>query len=122
MQQETELQMDDEQSATCMNNIFANLTKDYPEIKDEWLLMQCMYSLQLINVESVHTELQKINSNKAPGPYGPHIEILKMLNRLQYPSQKFLMNRFKQTPYHRFGKSTRYLEFLKLSHVRLSRN
>ena len=38
---ETRIPMNDQQPADYINNFFANLTKDYPEVKSEWLINQC---------------------------------------------------------------------------------
>ncbi len=50
---ETNLQMNDKQSADSINNVFANLTTNYPHISNEWLEMQCPDDLPLISVEEV---------------------------------------------------------------------
>ena len=74
----TGLQMDDKQSACYINNFFANLTKDYPKLKEDWLELHCANNLPLITVDQVRQEQQKINVNKAPGPFDPFIRILKI--------------------------------------------
>ena len=79
---ETNLQMNDKQSADSINNFFANLTLNYPHISNEWLEMQCPDDLPLISVEEVARELNAINVNKAPGPNDPPLKILKMFSKL----------------------------------------
>ncbi len=44
----TGLQMNDKQSACYINNFFANLTKDYPKLKEDWLELHCTNNLPLI--------------------------------------------------------------------------
>ena len=78
---ETNLQMNDKQSADSINNFFANLTTYYPHISNEWLEMQCPDDLPLISVEEVTRELNAINVNKAPGPNDPPLKILKMFSK-----------------------------------------
>ncbi len=70
--------MDDKQSPCYINNFFANLTKDYPKLKEDWLEFHCTNNLPLITVDQVRQELQKINVNKAPGSFDPFIRILKI--------------------------------------------
>lgn len=43
-------QMDDKQSACYKNNLFANLTKNYPKVNEDWLNFQCTENLPLITV------------------------------------------------------------------------
>ena len=74
---ETELELDNKQSATIINDFFADLTKDYPRINEEWIELQCSDSLPYVNVEHVQKQLMKINVNKAPGPNDPVLKILK---------------------------------------------
>ena len=78
---ETNLQMNDKQSADSINNFFANLTTYYPHISKEWLEMQYPDDLPLISVEEVTRELNVINVNKAPGPNDPPLKILKMFSK-----------------------------------------
>ena len=69
--------MDNKQSPTIINDFFADLTKDYPRINEEWIELQCSDSLPYVNVEHVQKQLMKINVNKVPGPNDPVLKILK---------------------------------------------
>jgi hypothetical protein len=50
---ETELELNNKQSATIINNFFADLTRDYPRINEEWIELQCPDSLPNVSVEDV---------------------------------------------------------------------
>ncbi len=76
---ETNLQMNDKQSADSTTN---NLTTNYPHISNEWLEMQCPDDLPLINVEEVAGELNTINVNKAPEPNDLPSKILRRFSKL----------------------------------------
>ena len=56
---DTQLHMDDKWTANHINEFFANLTKDYPKVNNEWLELQCPRNLQLVSVEEVREELEK---------------------------------------------------------------
>ena len=56
MDPSTGLQIDNKQSACYINNFFANLTKDYPKVSEDWLELLCTENLPRITVEQ---ELQK---------------------------------------------------------------
>ena len=79
---ETGHQMDDRSTANLINEFFANLTKDFPKVKDEWLDLQCSENLPLLSVEEVYEKLQKTNISKSPGPYDPfHEQVCSSVNR-----------------------------------------
>ena len=46
-------------------------------MSEDWLELLCTENLPRITVDQVQQELQKINVNKAPGPYDPILKILK---------------------------------------------
>ena len=69
--------MNNKQSATIINDFFADLTKDYLRTNEEWIELQCPDSLLYVNVEYVQKQIMKINVNKAPGPNDPVLKILK---------------------------------------------
>ena len=50
---ETELELNNKQSVTIINDFFADLTKHYPRINKEWIEVQCPDSLPYVNVEDV---------------------------------------------------------------------
>ena len=74
---ETELELNNNRSVTIINYFFADLTKDYPRINEEWIDLECPDSLPSVSVEDVQKQLMKININKAPGPNDPVLKILK---------------------------------------------
>ena len=57
--------MNDKQSADYIYSFFANLTKDYPEVKSEWLINQCSDDLPLITIEEVEKKLRKVDISKS---------------------------------------------------------
>ena len=59
MDPSTGLQIDNKQSACYINNFFANLTKDYPKVSEDWLELLCTENLPRITVDQVQQELQK---------------------------------------------------------------
>jgi hypothetical protein len=68
--------LNNNQAVTIINDFFADLTKDYPRINEEWIELECPYSLPSVSVEDVRKQLMKININKAPGPNDPVLKIL----------------------------------------------
>jgi hypothetical protein len=68
--------LNNNQAVTIINDFFADLTKDYPRINEEWIELECPDSLQSVSVEDVRKQLMKININKAPGPNDPVLKIL----------------------------------------------
>ena len=80
------LVLDDNHSATLINELFVNLTKDFPPVKNEWFDLECPDNFPAVSVEDVRIELMKMNKNKAPGPNDPFREILKIFEySLQFP-------------------------------------
>ena len=65
--------MDDKWTAIRINEFFANLTKDYPKVNNEWLELQCPGNLP------VHKKLEKMDTNKSPGPCDPYMKTLKIV-------------------------------------------
>ena len=59
MDPSTGLQIDNKQSACYINIFFANLTKDYPKVSEDWLELLCTENLPRITVDQVQQELQK---------------------------------------------------------------
>ena len=54
---ETGIAINDKQSADYTNSFFTNLTKNYPEVKSEWLINQCSDDLIVVkNVEKSNTQ------------------------------------------------------------------
>ena len=74
--------MNNKQSATIINDFFADLTKDYPQINEEWVELECPDGLPGVSVEDVRKQLMKININKAPWSDDPVLKILKVLKSL----------------------------------------
>jgi hypothetical protein len=74
--------LNNKQSATIIND-FADLTRDYPQINEEWIELECPDSLPNVSVEYVQKQLIKINFNKAPGPNDP-VTVLKILKEVAY--------------------------------------
>ena len=64
----TECPMNDKDTANCINNFFAGLTKDYPEVQNKWSECGELDILPTITQESVKRKLSNLQTNKAPGP------------------------------------------------------
>ena len=50
---ETELELNSNQAVTIINDFFADLTKDYPRINEEWIDLEYPDSLPSVSVEDV---------------------------------------------------------------------
>ncbi len=117
----TGLQMDDNQSACYINNFFANLTKDYPKLKEDWLELHCTNNLP--PVDQVQQELQKINVNKAPGPFDPFMRILKIFAEyFAVPLVEIFNESFHSKNFPKVWKNIRYPVFQNQYHARLLNN
>ena len=68
MDPDSDTPMTDKQSATYINSFFSGLTKDYPEVRNEWLTHESMEDVPTITVDGVEKKLRNINTNKALGP------------------------------------------------------
>ena len=77
MDPDTDSPMTDKQPAIYINSFFSGLTKDYPELINEWLTHESMEDLPTITVDDVEKKLRNINTKKAPGPNDPDTRILK---------------------------------------------
>ena len=67
-----------EQSAKYINTFFADLSKNYPEVSDEWLTITADEPLPQISMANVIKKLKGIDANKAYGPFDPSIKIIKL--------------------------------------------
>ena len=74
---ETENQLNAKQSAEYINTFFTDLTKNYPEVSDEWLTITVDEPLPQISIASLVGKLKGIDANKAYGPFDPSIKIIK---------------------------------------------
>ena len=66
------------QSAEYINTFFTDLTKNYPEVSDEWLTITADEPLPQISMANVIKKLKDIDANKAYGPCDPSIKIIKL--------------------------------------------
>ena len=65
MDPETEVPLSAKETADYINSFFTDLTKNYPEVSDEWLSMEIQEPLPQISVESLMEKLRRIDANKA---------------------------------------------------------
>jgi hypothetical protein len=114
--------MNDKQSACYINNFFSNLTENYPKVKEDWLELQCTENLPLITVHQVQQELCKINTNEAPGPYDPFMNILKTFAKYFAILLTEIFNEsFQSKFFTKIWKKYNVFSFQNLYHVRLMR-
>ena len=69
--------MSNKQTADYINIFFTSLTKEYSEVKGEWLSFGNQDPLPPIMIESVAMKLSKIDVNKARGPFDPNMKVIK---------------------------------------------
>ena len=119
MDPDTDSPMTDKQPAIYINSFFSGLTKDYPELINEWLTHESMEDLPTITVDDVEKKLRNINTKKAPGPNDPDTRILKTFAKY-LPSLwlMYLMNPLHQDCFLKSGKLIKFAVFRKLRFVR----
>ena len=66
------------QSAEYINTFFTDLTKNYPEVSDEWLMITANEPLPQISMANFIKKLKGVDANKAYGPFDPSIKIIKL--------------------------------------------
>jgi hypothetical protein len=75
---ETENPLSAKESAEFINTFFTDLTKNYPEVADEWLTITADETLPQISVTNLIKKLKGIDANKAHGPFDPCLKIIKL--------------------------------------------
>ncbi|CAB4041885.1 Hypothetical predicted protein, partial [Paramuricea clavata] len=91
----TELELNNNQSVTTINDFFADLTKDYPRINKEWTDLECPDSLPSISEEDVRKQLMKININKDPRPNDLFLFLKEFADVLAVPLTKIFNDSFR---------------------------
>ena len=75
---ENQATMNDKETANYINNFFASLTKDFPDVHERWFEYGVGESLPIITKESVVTKLRNLKTNKASCLNDPNCKLLKI--------------------------------------------
>ena len=73
--------MTNKDAANAINNFFASLTSDFPEVETKWSGYGHLDTVPVVTLESLEKKLSSINSNKAPGPSDPCLKIIKIFSK-----------------------------------------
>ena len=73
--------MNNKDAANTINNFFASLTSDFPEVESKWSGYSHLDILSVVTPESVEKKFSSIKTNKAPGPSDPCLKIIKIFSK-----------------------------------------
>ena len=73
--------MNNKDAANTINNFFASLTSDFPEVESKWSGYSHLDTLPVVTSESVEKKFSSIKTNKAPGPSDPCLKITKIFSK-----------------------------------------
>ena len=73
--------MNNKDASHTINNFFASLINDVPEVESKWSAYDHLDTLPVVTPESVEKKLSSIKTNKAPGPSNPCLKIIKIFSK-----------------------------------------
>ena len=75
---DTELPLNNKETADHINAFFSSITNNFHEVSDEWLAYGELDLLPSITEESVAKKLRNLNVGKTAGPHDPYMKLIKM--------------------------------------------